>query len=119
MTSLDGMVVVWDVRSSKPTRTFYSDRMRRASGAASGWMYEEVFDPSEWNRGGPGGSASGWRLRSVKFRGQGEGKEILTFTEHTSLLRVIDARAFETEEVIRIPSTYAPPPPRALDTSSI
>ncbi|KDQ53248.1 hypothetical protein JAAARDRAFT_439184 [Jaapia argillacea MUCL 33604] len=117
VASQEGMVVVWDVRSSKPMKTFYSDRTRvsirtrRASGAASGWMYEEVFDPAEWNRGGPGGKAPGWGLRSVKFGGHGEGKEILTFTEHTSLLHVIDAKTFETEEVIRVPSTNARPAP--------
>ncbi|KAF9243530.1 hypothetical protein BU15DRAFT_59898 [Melanogaster broomeanus] len=51
--------------------------------------------------------APGWGARNVKFGAGGTdgrpGHEIMTFTEHTNLLHVIDARTFETEEIIRMP----------------
>ncbi|KAF4621849.1 hypothetical protein D9613_012078 [Agrocybe pediades] len=69
-------------------------------GSASGWISVVVEDPSKWpnvNR------APGWSVRSVKF-GRSGGKEVLAFTEHTSLVHVVDARTFETEDVIRVPT---------------
>jgi hypothetical protein len=36
---------------------------------------------------------------------------LLIFLQHTSLFHVIDARTFETEEIIRIPTMYQSPPP--------
>lgn len=108
VASQEGVAVVWDVRSSKPLKVFQTDknrgRERRPTGEASGFLYEE--DQWDWSRGGS--KAPGWGIRSIKFSPAGcVGREIMTFTEHTSLLHVIDARTFETEEIIRVPNPSA------------
>ncbi|KAI0081001.1 hypothetical protein K474DRAFT_1657182 [Panus rudis PR-1116 ss-1] len=110
VASQEGVVVVWDVRSTKPLKVIQTDknrdnqRMRAGNGAASGWLFELPWD---WRGAGP---APGWGVRSVKFSPPGAGKEIMTFTEHTSLLHVLDARTFETEEIVRMPSFEHPAP---------
>ncbi|KIY72457.1 hypothetical protein CYLTODRAFT_417856 [Cylindrobasidium torrendii FP15055 ss-10] len=114
VASQEGVVAVWDVRSSKPMKTFNTDKTRISlgHGGATGWLSD---DPWDWTRNSY--RAPGWSVRSVKFNNSGRygtGKEIMTFTEHTSLLHVVDARTFETEEVIRVPQcppTEATPPP--------
>ena len=82
VASQEGVAVVWDVRSSKPLKVFETDRSRgrerRATGEASGFMYEE--DLWDWSRGGS--RAPGWGIRSIKFSPEGaDGKEVLVFTE--------------------------------------
>ncbi|TFY66359.1 hypothetical protein EVG20_g4730, partial [Dentipellis fragilis] len=104
VASQEGMVVVWDVRSYKPMKVFQTDRTRSpgrvGNNAASGWLYEDSWD---WARAGS--RAPGWGVRNVKFSPAGHGgKELMVFTEHTSLLHVIDATTFENEEIIRVPS---------------
>ncbi|KIM80434.1 hypothetical protein PILCRDRAFT_822564 [Piloderma croceum F 1598] len=114
VASQEGSVVVWDVRSSKPLKIFQTDKTRMPAGrsmnsGASGWLSD---DPWDWSRGGY--QAPGWGVRSVKFGSSDSGREVMTFTEHTSLLHVIDARTFETEEIVRMPSCTGqgrqPPP---------
>jgi hypothetical protein len=127
VASQDGVVVVWDVRSTKPLKVIQTDKERSSStptGSASGWIYDSPFD---WGRSQA--RAPGWGVRSVKFSPKGVGREVLTFTEvcswvyvvdlysltlvqHTSLLHVIDATTFETEEIIRVPAFDSPPPSR-------
>ena len=85
VASQEGVAVVWDVRSSKPLKVFETDRTRgrerRATGEASGFMYEE--DLWDWSRGGS--RAPGWGIRSIKFSPEGaDGKEVLVFTEVSS-----------------------------------
>jgi WD40 repeat protein len=94
VASQEGMVAVWDVRSRKPMKVFTTDRSRtppggaggmarsgnRATGAASGWLYEDSWD---WTM--PGHRAPGWGVRNVKFNSGIGGKEIMTFTEVRSL----------------------------------
>ena len=82
VASQEGVAVVWDVRSSKPLKVIETDRSRgrerRATGEASGFMYEE--DLWDWSRGGS--RAPGWGIRSIKFSPEGaDGKEVLVFTE--------------------------------------
>ncbi|KAI9511910.1 hypothetical protein F5148DRAFT_1167363 [Russula earlei] len=131
VASQEGMVAVWDVRSRKPMKVFTTDRSRappggpggmgrsgsRATGTASGWLYEDSWD---WTM--PGHKAPGWGVRNVKFNSGVGGKEIMTFTEHTSLLHVIDATTFEHEEIIRVPAIVTDPPqsssPRPNSTST-
>ncbi|KAG6879791.1 hypothetical protein C0992_011589 [Termitomyces sp. T32_za158] len=118
VASQEGLLAVWDVRSSKPLKIFQTDksRMPSVSGGASVWSGEGdgIY---EW----PGTfKAPGWSVRNVKFGGSGD-KELMTFTEvcpfvgdiltffsvlrqHTSLLHVVDARTFETEEIIQVPT---------------
>ena len=97
-------------------KVFQTDKMRglgggmeRATignGSASGWLSD---DPWEWTRGT---KAPGWCVRSVKFNsGEGArlGKEVMAFTEHTSLVHVVDARTFETHDIIRVPTIHRPP----------
>jgi len=52
----------------------------------------------------------GWSVCNVKFNTGNFGKEIMAFT---SLIDLVDARTFETDEVIRLPtvSRRSPPPP--------
>ena len=90
VASQEGMVAVWDVRSRKPMKVFTTDRSRappggaggmarsgsRATGAASGWLYEDSWD---WTM--PGHKAPGWGVRNVKFNTGIGGKEVMTFTE--------------------------------------
>ncbi|KAJ8516621.1 hypothetical protein ONZ45_g6092 [Pleurotus djamor] len=105
VASQEGLVAVWDVRSSKPLKVFQTDKSRMppstGNGAASGWLSD---DPWDWTRGHS--KAPGWSVRSVKFGcgGHGLGKELMVFTEHTSLVHVVDARTFEAEEVIQMPT---------------
>ncbi|CAA7269540.1 unnamed protein product [Cyclocybe aegerita] len=117
VASQEGVVAVWDVRSTKVMKVFQTDKMRGlgggmertslGNGGASGWLSD---DPWEWTRGT---KAPGWCVRSVKFNG-GEGgrmgKEVMAFTEHTSLVHIVDARTFETHDIIRVPTMHKPPP---------
>ncbi|KAH9831631.1 WD40-repeat-containing domain protein [Rhodofomes roseus] len=106
--SQEGAVVVWDVRSTKPLKVMQTNKHRGleriANGEASGYLYDQPWD---WTRGA--GSAPGWGVRSLKFSPSGVGREVLTFTEHTALVHVIDARTFEKEEIIRMPTPAARP----------
>ncbi|KAH8092671.1 hypothetical protein BXZ70DRAFT_452836 [Cristinia sonorae] len=117
VASQEGVVVVWDVRSSKPLKVIQTDKTRRSgergngNGAASGWVFDTPWD---WSRGM--GNAPGWGVRSVKFSPASAGREVMTFTEHTSLLHVVDARTFETEEIVRVPNSE--PHPTVLHSGS-
>ncbi|KAK7682499.1 hypothetical protein QCA50_014299 [Cerrena zonata] len=108
VASQEGVVVVWDVRSTKPLKVIQTDKSRSSeglssgNGSASGW----VFESWDWTRNN--GSAPGWGVRSIKFSPGGSGQEIMTFTEHTSMMHVVDARTFETEEIVRIPNFESP-----------
>ncbi len=126
VASQEGVVAVWDVRSTKPLKTFYTDKNRvpPGYGGATGWLSDDLW---EWTRGTC--KAPGWSVRNVKFGHggrNGQGKELMTFTEvcfiqtycdkslisvflqHTSLLHVVDARTFETEEIIHVPGFPSP-----------
>ncbi|KAH7913785.1 hypothetical protein BJ138DRAFT_1133846 [Hygrophoropsis aurantiaca] len=106
VASQEGVVAVWDVRSSKPLKVLHTDRMRMpvgqpGNGHGSGRLSDSPWD---WTRGHS--RAPGWGVRSLKFGAGGypgsSGHEIMTFTEHTNLLHVVDARTLETEEIIRV-----------------
>ncbi|KAJ3822344.1 hypothetical protein EV361DRAFT_802229 [Lentinula raphanica] len=120
VASQEGVVCVWDVRSTRPLKVYQTDKSESwnsfGNGLASGYLSD---DPYEWTRGLS--KAPGWSARNVKFGNGGVdgcGKEIMTFTEHTSKLHVIDARTFETEEIIRVPSTPAPKPRTYTSTTT-
>ncbi|KAF8839641.1 hypothetical protein BDN67DRAFT_969753 [Paxillus ammoniavirescens] len=108
VASQEGVVAVWDVRSTKPIKVIQTDKTRLPAGQLGNGEANIMLsdDPWDWTRGNS--KAPGWGARSVKFGAGGThgrpGHEIMTFTEHTNLLHVIDARTFETEEVIRMPS---------------
>ncbi|KAJ7158420.1 WD40-repeat-containing domain protein, partial [Mycena filopes] len=113
VASQEGAVAVWDVRSTKPLRVFHTDKTRGSArtGDSTTWLSE---DPQEWSHRKSRGP--GWSARNVKFGGR-PGRELMLFTEHTSLIHVIDARTFETEEILHMPafptpSPNPPPPPR-------
>ncbi|OJA08493.1 hypothetical protein AZE42_02854 [Rhizopogon vesiculosus] len=97
----EGVIAIWDVRSTKPMKVLHTSRAR--GGDDTGWMSD---DPWEWTRGNS--RAPGWGARNIKFGcggvGAQAGHEIMTYTEHTNLLHVLDARTFETEEIIRVPN---------------
>ncbi|KAG6868181.1 hypothetical protein C0993_006476 [Termitomyces sp. T159_Od127] len=98
VASQEGLLAVWDVRSSKPLKIFQTDKsdMLSVNGDASNWSGVGYEWPTLFK-------APGWSVRNVKFGGSGD-KELLTFTEHTSLLHVVDARTFETEDIIQVPA---------------
>lgn len=103
VASQEGVVAVWDVRSSKPLKVCHTDKMRprgAGNGFASGWL----SDTSPWDWGRDISRGPGWSVRNVKFGGSSNGKEVLTFTEHKTLIHVIDAQTFETEQVLRMPT---------------
>ena len=108
VASQEGVVAVWDVRSTKPMKVYHTNKIRQAEpptfSTAAGGLWD---NPWEWTRGGACGP--GWSARNVKFGGNRSGKEILTFTEHTALVHVIDARTFEAEEIIHVPCLATPP----------
>ncbi|CAK5275515.1 unnamed protein product [Mycena citricolor] len=109
VASQDGSVIVWDVRSTRPLKVFRTNKSRPTPHGA--WYSE---DPQDWNSANTPGP--GWSTRSVKFGGP-PGRELMLFTEHTSLIHVVDARTFETEEILcmpqftekRSPQQFSPP----------
>ncbi|KAG6851964.1 hypothetical protein C0991_004574 [Blastosporella zonata] len=107
VASQEGLLAVWDVRSSRPMKIFETEKSRipssHGNGGASGWVADEIFTGGNFK-------APGWSVRNVKFGGSGD-KEIMTFTEHTSLFHVVDARTFETEEIIQVPAARERTPP--------
>ncbi|KAI0034745.1 hypothetical protein K488DRAFT_83697 [Vararia minispora EC-137] len=106
VASQEGLVVVWDVRSTKPLKVYHTDRTRP-------YVASESWD---WANGE---NVPGWGVRNVKFSPAGHGgKEIMTFTEHTSLLHVVDATTFETEEIVRVPSLVSERPSAPTTTPS-
>ncbi|OJA16025.1 hypothetical protein AZE42_04281 [Rhizopogon vesiculosus] len=92
----EGVVAIWDIRSTKPMKVLYTSRARG--------------DNSQWIGGYPYDWTGNSRVpaRNVKFgcggAGRRAGHEIMTYTEHTNLLHVLDAQTFETEEVIHVPN---------------
>ncbi|KAJ6512683.1 hypothetical protein C8R45DRAFT_1067884 [Mycena sanguinolenta] len=106
VASQEGSVAVWDVRSTRPLKVFPTDKTRgcAVANANTTWLSE---DPVEWSHRKSRGP--GWSARNVKFGGR-PGREIMLFTEHTSLIHVIDARTFETEEILHMPAFPTPPP---------
>ncbi|KXN86090.1 hypothetical protein AN958_10566 [Leucoagaricus sp. SymC.cos] len=106
VASQEGVLAVWDIRSTKPMKVIQTDKHRGIS-SDDGYLSD---DPTDWTRGRS--RAPGFSVRNVKFGGGGvSGKEVMTFTEHTSLLHVVDARTFETEEILKVPSVR-----RTVDT---
>ncbi|KAK7006166.1 DUF2415 domain-containing protein [Favolaschia claudopus] len=114
VASQEGAVAVWDVRSTRPLKVFPTDKTRGCSANNIGttWLSE---DPQEWSHRRSRGP--GWSTRNVKFGGR-PGRELMLFTEHTSLVHVIDARTFETEEVLNMPAFPPSAPPRRTTTAA-
>lgn len=78
VASQEGLLAVWDVRSTKPLKIFQTEKSRipSANGGVSGWS-SDGDGIYEW----PGlFKAPDWSVRSVKFGGSGD-KELMTFTE--------------------------------------
>lgn len=109
VASQEGVVAVWDVRSTKPVKVFQTDKTRgmgggpgTGSGGATGWLSD---DPWEWTRGT---KAPGWCVRSVKFNG-GEGarlgKEVMAFTE-VSMNPFAALHKYLLFPIAHIPCTY-------------
>ncbi|KAI5897993.1 uncharacterized protein SCHCODRAFT_02610813 [Schizophyllum commune H4-8] len=110
VASQEGVVAVWDVRSTRPLKVFHTDKTRVPKGTHRGEFNERLSDdPLEWTF--DRSKAPGWSARCVKFGGGGN--EIMAFTEHRDLVHVVDARTFETEEIIRVPSYPSLASPKA------
>ncbi|TDL15024.1 hypothetical protein BD410DRAFT_902795 [Rickenella mellea] len=88
----------------------YSSVPRRGDGSGDWGAPVPGFGESLWRGMGlgrvmpdHGGPAPGWGVRCVKFVKMESGRELLVFTEHTSLVHIIDAETFTQHDVIRIP----------------
>ncbi|EAU83158.1 hypothetical protein CC1G_07840 [Coprinopsis cinerea okayama7 len=116
--SQEGVVGVWDIRSTKPLKVFQVDKMRGMGagglGASpAGWI---SWDPSHWFVN----TAPSWSVRNVKFGGDENGlNETLVFAEHTSLIHLVDGKTFEEEAVIHVPTTMSEPPPPSPPIMSV
>ena len=88
-----------DVRSGKALKVFQTNKTRvpSGSGGACGWLSDDLW---EWIRGSS--KAPGWSDSNVKVTKGNFDKEITAFTEHESLIHLVEARTFETDEVIRV-----------------
>lgn len=76
VASQEGVLAIWDIRSTKPMKVIQTDKHRGTS-PDDGYLSD---DPTDWTRGRS--KAPGFSVRSVKFGGGGGGgKEVLTFTE--------------------------------------
>lgn len=70
--SQEGVVAVWDIRSSKVLQTIYTDRTRKPR---RHWMEDQRLGVV------CGEKAHGFGVRAVKFHAGSNGQEFLTFTE--------------------------------------
>lgn len=81
----DGVVAIWDVRSSRPLRVLETERrvwdndQDPTAEEASGWLRGDLWQAQY-------GSAPGWGVRSVKFGAGASGREVLAFTEVCEVL---------------------------------
>jgi hypothetical protein len=105
----DGVLAVWDVRSSAPLRVLLPGDAPRprgtaGTGAASGWLHDVHADLGNAN-------APAWGVRSVKF-GRAAGAEVLLFAEHAGRVHALDARTFDAHDVYAMPAPSGPPPRR-------
>lgn len=76
VASQEGVLAVWDIRSTKPIKVIQTDKSRWYP-SEGGFLSD---DPTDWTRGRS--PAPGFSVRSVKFgSGGASGKEIMTFTE--------------------------------------
>ncbi|PFH47846.1 hypothetical protein AMATHDRAFT_6350 [Amanita thiersii Skay4041] len=133
VASQEGVVAVWDVRSTKPMKVFQTDKSAGLGGmgnlgAGQLWSAGGGAGGGGWGNSGAGSwlfddpwhtrgaRAPGWSVRNIKFGGGawGGGKEVMVFTEvglfffHSNRLHIVDARTFETEEVVRVPVAKGP-----------
>ncbi|KAI5120133.1 hypothetical protein M0805_001901 [Coniferiporia weirii] len=104
VASQEGVVRVWDVRSNEPL-------------AGAGWVTGRDSSaagrsPADMQWFEQAGTAPPWAVRALKFAKNASGREVLVFTEHESLVHVIDADTFEVHDVLRVPHVQ-PIVPRA------
>ncbi|KAF8825783.1 hypothetical protein HHX47_DHR6000776 [Lentinula edodes] len=82
--SQEGVICIWDVRSTKPLRVYQTDKSESWNGSGNGLASGYLSDhPYEWTK------APGWSARSIEFGNGG-----------------VDG-TFETEEIIQAPSIPA------------
>jgi len=107
--SQEGVVAVYDTRrTSRPLHVAQVDKMRGMGpgglAAAAGVI---SWDPSHWFTS----HAPAWSIRNLKFVGDENGVyERLVFAEHTSLVHVLDAKTFEHDQVVCVPTRMREPP---------
>ena len=96
VASQEGVVAVWDVRSTKPIKVIQTDKTRFPVGHLGNREETSMLsdDPWDWTRGNS--KAPGWGARSVKFGAGGThgrpGHEIMTFTEVRFVFTIERAR---------------------------
>ncbi|KAH8092672.1 WD40-repeat-containing domain protein [Cristinia sonorae] len=93
VASQEGFVTVWDTRSTRPLKIYQTGKMARSGSAG------QKLETPGWSMGG----GCQWSARNVKFSPAGARREVMVFTEHTSLFHVVDARTFETVETFCVP----------------
>lgn len=80
VASQEGVVVIWDVRSTKPLKVIQTDKTRGSNSSSMRSGNQPAWsDHWDWSRGSA--NAPGWGVRSIKFSPRGVGQEVLTFTE--------------------------------------
>ena len=96
VASQEGVVAVWDVRSTKPMKVIQTDKTRSPVGHLGNGEESSMLsdDPWDWTRGNS--KAPGWGARSVKFGAGGThgrpGHEVMIFTEVRLALMVVWVR---------------------------
>jgi len=76
VASQEGVVAVWDVRSTKPMKVIQTDKHRGVP-SDDGYLSD---DPTDWTQGRS--KAPGFSVRNVKFGSSGvSGNEVMTFTQ--------------------------------------
>jgi len=114
VASQDGLVTVWDVRSSSELAVYRTaprpiagatpipstgapSSMHRVTMSRNGSYTRET---SLWDAN----KGLGHGVRALKFSPLGAERELLIFTEHTNNLHAIDARTFTSHSILPIPS---------------
>jgi WD40 repeat protein len=92
VASQEGVVAVWDVRSSNPLKVFDIDKDRSydasARGGSTATSSEWIDESWSFAAGAGHGGGPGWCARNVKFA-PGGSSEVMTFTEVSIFMRPV------------------------------
>ncbi|THH05792.1 hypothetical protein EW146_g9807 [Bondarzewia mesenterica] len=115
VASQEGMVAVWDVRSRKPMKSFIQIGVVHPA-VAQGQRMVGRADGYLMIRGIGRGLATERQGGTLTLHGPSR-------SQHTSLLHVVDASTFESEEIIKVPTiasdrSSSPPRPHATSSAS-
>ncbi|KDQ17451.1 hypothetical protein BOTBODRAFT_171937 [Botryobasidium botryosum FD-172 SS1] len=118
VASQDGLVTVWDVRSSSELAVYRTAPRPVAGTHSSAGLASSTGISLSTHRVALNGGVShardtslwdankglGHGVRALKFSPLGAERELLVFTEHTNNLHAIDARTFTSHSILPVPS---------------